>query len=122
MENLTQERKGSYEEKTFENICKNKIGMQEKDNNLFIIDVTGQASNDANNCESDEDESDNSRNAGDNLFKVDTVGKNGENEDSDTDYDSDDENCAIGNIFINFRTCMIYSSASSIPFTHIALP
>ncbi len=99
MENLTQERKRSDEKKTFENICKNKIGMQEKDNDLFIIDVTGQASNDANNCESDEDESDDSRNAGDNLFKVDTMGKNRENEDSDTDYDSDDEDCVIGNIF-----------------------
>jgi len=96
-------------EKTFENICKNKTGMQENDNDLFVIDVTGQASNDANNRESDEDESDDSRSAGDNLFLVDTVGKDGENEDSDTEYDSDDENCVIGKIiFINFRVCMMY--------------
>ena len=115
---MTPERKRSDEEtesgiytpeKTFENICKNKIGMQENDNDLFVIDVTGQASNDTNNRESDEDKSDDSRSAGDNLFMVDTVGKDGENEDSDTEYDSDDENCVIGKIiFINFRTCMIY--------------
>lgn len=118
MNKLTQERErsngetesGIYSpEKTFENTCKNKIGIQENDNNLFVIDVTGQASNDANNRESDEDESDGSRSAGDNLFMVDTVGKDGENEDSDTEYDSDDENCVIGKIiFINFRTFMIY--------------
>jgi len=116
MDKLGQEHKRSDEEtksgiytpeKTFENIRKN--GMQENDNDLFVIDVTGQASNDTNNRESDEDESDDSRSAGDNLFMVDTVGKEGENEDSDTEYDSDDENCVIGKIiFINFRTCMIY--------------
>jgi len=118
MDKLTQERKRSNEEtesgiytakKTFKNICKNKIGMQENDNDLFVIDVTGQASNDTNNRESDEDESDDSRSAGDNLFMVDTVGKDGGNEDSDTEYDSDDENCVIGKIiFINFRTCITY--------------
>jgi hypothetical protein len=113
---LTQERSRSDEEtessvdipeKTFENIRKqctqNKIGVQENDDELFIIDVISQASNDANNCESDEDESDDSRNALDNLFKVDTVGKV-----SDNEYDSDDDNCVIGKIiFINFRMCMI---------------
>jgi hypothetical protein len=118
MDKLTQECKRSNEEtetgiytpeNTFENIRKNKIGVQENDSDLFVIDVTGQASNEANNIESDEDESDDSRSAGDNLFMVDTVGKEGENEDSDTEYDSDDENCVIGKIiFINFRTCMIY--------------
>jgi len=118
MDKLTQERKRSNEEtetgiytpdNTFENIRKNKISVQENGNDLFVIDVTGQASNDANNRESDEDESDDSRSAGDNLFMVDTLGKEGENEDSDTEYDSDDENCVIGKIiFINFRTCMIY--------------
>lgn len=95
--------------KTFENICENKIGRQGNDNDLFVIDVTGQASNDANNRESDEDDSDDRSSAGDNLFMVDTVGKDGKNEDSDTEYDSDDENCVIGKIiFINFRTCIIY--------------
>jgi len=118
MDKLTQERKRSNEEtetgiytpeNTLENIRKNKIGLQENDNDLFVIDVTGQTSNEVNNRQSDEDESDDSRSAGDNLFMVDTVGKEGENEDSDTEYDSDDENCVIGNIiFINFRTCMIY--------------
>jgi hypothetical protein len=118
MDKLIQERKRSNEEtetgiytpeNTFENIRKNKIGVQEKDNDLFVIDVTGQESNDANNRESDEDERDDSRSAGDNLVMVDTVGKDGENEDSDTEYDSDDENCVIGKIIlINFRTCMIY--------------
>jgi hypothetical protein len=124
MDKLTQKRKGSDEEtesgiyapeKTFENICKNKIGMQENDNDLFVIDVTGKASDDINNRESDEDESDDCRTAGDNLFMVDTVGRDGENEDSDTEYDSDDENCVIGKIiFINFRTCTIHLSATCI--------
>jgi len=118
MDKLTQERKRSDEEtesgiytleKTFKSICKNKIGMQENDNDLFVIDVTGQASNDTNNREPDEDESDDSRSVGDNLFMVDTVGKDGENEDSDTEYDSDDENCVIGKIIlINFCTCITY--------------
>lgn len=118
MDKLTQERKRSDEEtesriytpeKTFKNTCKNEIGRQENDNDMFVIDVTGQASNATNNRESDEDESDDSRSAGDNLFMVDTVGKDGENEDSDTEYDSDDENCVIGkNIFINFCTCITY--------------
>lgn len=117
MNKLIEERKRSNEEtetgiytpeNTFENIRENKIGVQENDNDLFVIDVTGQESNDANNRESDEDESDDSRSAGDNLFMVDTVGKDEENEDSDTEYDSDDENCVTGKIiFINFRTCMI---------------
>lgn len=118
MDKLTQKGKRSDEkaesgiytpEKTFENICKDKIGMQENDNDLFVIDVAGQASNDVNNRESDTDESDDNRSAGDNLFTMDTVGKDGENEDSDTEYDSDDENCVIGKIiFINFSTCIIY--------------
>jgi hypothetical protein len=117
MDKLSHEHKNSDEEteagvyipgKTFENICENKIGMQENDEDLFVIDVTGQASNDANNRESDEDDSDDRSSAGDNLFLVDTVGKDGGNEDSDTEYDSDDENCVIGKvIFINFRTCVI---------------
>jgi hypothetical protein len=121
MNKLTQELSRSDEEiessvdipeKTFENIRKqctqNKTCVQENDDELFIVDVIGQASNDANNCESDEDESDDSRNALDNLFKVETVGKDGESEDSDTEYDSDDDNCVIGKIiFINFRMCMI---------------
>ncbi|GFG28739.1 hypothetical protein Cfor_06018 [Coptotermes formosanus] len=108
MNNLTQELTRSGEEtnasadipeQTFQNIRKqctqNEIGMQENDSEFFIIDVAGQASNGANRSESDEDESDDSRNALDNLFKVDTVGKDGQNDDSDTEYDSDDDNCVI---------------------------
>jgi hypothetical protein len=129
MNNLTQELTRSGEEtnasadipeQTFQNIRKqctqNEIGMQENDSEFFIIDVAGQASNGANRSESDEDESDDSRNALDNLFKVDTVGKDGQNDDSDTEYDSDDDNCVIGKIiFINFLMCITLLSGVS-PF------
>lgn len=106
-------------EKKCENVRKqrtqNEVGVQENDE-LFVIDVTGEQNNVANNCESDKDESDNSRNAPDDLFKVGTGGQEGEDEDSDSEYDSDD-NCVIGKIiFINFLMCMAYCLLHS---THV---
>jgi hypothetical protein len=95
-------------EKTGETISNsgtdNKIGLPENDSELFVIDVTGRKSKDGTNSTSDEDEAecDYTSTVRRNLFKVDAVGQDGDNEDLDTDSESDD-NCLTGNII--FITC-----------------
>lgn len=71
-----------------------KISLQENDNELFRIDVTGRESKNGTDCTSDEDgdESYYTTTVRRNLFKLDTLGQDGDNQDLDTDYDSDD-NC-----------------------------
>jgi hypothetical protein len=86
----------------------NKISLQENDNELFRIDVTGRQSKNDTKCTSDEDEY--TITVRRNVFKVDTLGQDGDNEDHDTDYDSDD-NCVTGNVVL-IKCTYVYSVMS----------
>jgi hypothetical protein len=90
----------------------NKISLQENDNELFRIDVTGRQSKNDTKCttDEDEDESDYTTTVRCNLFKVDTLGQDGDSEDLDTDYDSND-NCVAGNIIL-IKCSYVYSVMS----------
>jgi hypothetical protein len=89
----------------------NEISLQENDSELFVIDVTGRKSKDDTKCISDEDdECDYNRTVRRKLFQVDAVGQDGDNEDLDTDYESDD-NCVTGNI-IFIKCTYVYSVIS----------
>jgi uncharacterized membrane protein YecN with MAPEG domain len=92
-----------------------KISLQENDNELFRIDVTGRESKNGTKCTSDEDgdESYYTTTVRRNLLKVDTLGQDGDNQDLHTDYDSDD-NCVKGNIIFIKCTyvCTVMSLSS----------
>jgi hypothetical protein len=96
----------------------NKISLQEIDSELFVIDVTGRKSKNDTKCISDEDdECDYTRTVGRNLFQVDTVGQDGDNEDLDTDYESD--NCLTGNLI--FIKCTYVCSVISFSYSGLVI-
>lgn len=69
------------------------ISLKENDNELFRIDVTGRESKNDTKCTSDEDDESDYAAVRRNLFKVDTLGQEGDNEHLDSD-----DNCVTGNI------------------------